>query len=361
MMNNKKRVILLLPGGGVRGAFQAGFVRAMEASNAYEIEAVYGTSVGALIAPFVVSKSTDALIELFATLRSAKDLLHPDNFQVSSIFKGGLGLYQELGILRPGLKALKEHGALKKSVLERCHCAAWNVTQKRTEWFTGKDYVVGMIASSAIPGIIDPVCHNDNLYCDGGIAELLPLSALLDNESTQIDESVEYVLVNTQPSHTGIRTTPTNIVEMLAGVHWDSVLYWQQRQLSELKEKLGNRLVVISPSSNPFDSCIDVNPMKIQEYMVYGLGAFLRYSESLVKIDEDIVKTYFMSLFEDALSTSPDPLFDERYQPYTEQDLSNIKSQKIPKRKEEKDMKRRVVFIRPYGDKYEEMTVKSNK
>lgn len=278
MASNKRRVILLLPGGGVRGAFQVGFVRAMEASKAFEVEAVYGTSVGALIAPFVVSRNTEALVKLFEALRSVKDLLQPRHMKVGSLFHGGLALYKKLGILTPGIKALKKLGGLRTSVLSRCHCAAWNITRKHTEWFSGREYVKGMRASSAIPGVVDPVLHLGSLYCDGGIAELLPLSAAMDN----LRDDVVYVLVNTLPfNDTPCLREPSNIMEMLFGVYWDSVLYWQHRQLQCLREKLGDRLVVVSPPRNPFTSCVDVNPDKIDAYMVYGLAAFVKFVEGI--------------------------------------------------------------------------------
>lgn len=71
----KVRVRLILPGGGVKGTFQVGFIQAMQRSDKYEIDHVYGTSVGALIAPFAVCGRIDRVADHFASLRSINDIV----------------------------------------------------------------------------------------------------------------------------------------------------------------------------------------------------------------------------------------------------------------------------------------------
>ena len=58
-------VDVVLCGGGIKGAFQAGFLYALLESGKYEIDNIYAVSVGALIAPLLANKRKDLIKDMF--------------------------------------------------------------------------------------------------------------------------------------------------------------------------------------------------------------------------------------------------------------------------------------------------------
>lgn len=62
---------LALEGGGAKGAYQIGVVKAL-IDNGYEFEAVVGTSIGALNAAMVVQDRIDDAIDLWSNISYEK-------------------------------------------------------------------------------------------------------------------------------------------------------------------------------------------------------------------------------------------------------------------------------------------------
>lgn len=72
-----KRYSLVLEGGGARGAYQVGAIKALK-ENGYEFDTIVGTSIGALNAAFICQGDIDKLDELWHTL-SFQDLMDINN------------------------------------------------------------------------------------------------------------------------------------------------------------------------------------------------------------------------------------------------------------------------------------------
>lgn len=74
---NKKDIGLALEGGGARGAYQIGVVKALY-ENGYKFSAIVGTSIGAINAAYLSQNSFDKIYKMWQTL-SFKDLFDLDN------------------------------------------------------------------------------------------------------------------------------------------------------------------------------------------------------------------------------------------------------------------------------------------
>lgn len=72
-----KRYSLVLEGGGAKGAYQVGAIKALK-ENGYEFDTIVGTSIGALNAAFICQGEIDKLDELWHTL-SFQDLMDINN------------------------------------------------------------------------------------------------------------------------------------------------------------------------------------------------------------------------------------------------------------------------------------------
>lgn len=81
---------LALEGGGAKGAYQIGVVKAL-IDNGYEFEAVVGTSIGALNAAMVVQDRIDDAIDLWSNI-SYKKMFNVDDKKVSSALSAKIDL-----------------------------------------------------------------------------------------------------------------------------------------------------------------------------------------------------------------------------------------------------------------------------
>jgi predicted patatin/cPLA2 family phospholipase len=160
---SKKRIHFILPGGGVNGAFQAGFIyRLMKDCSQYiEITRVDGISVGAL------NEHRSHIFDSHPTNRVAWE-------------KGSL--YDSNG-LREIITIYKDFVQLDH--LKKYHCVVHNSNTNDYEYINGDhcsiwDYVI----ASSSPPIISPYSKiGDCFYTDGGVDLVYPV----DNLDTSSD------------------------------------------------------------------------------------------------------------------------------------------------------------------------------
>jgi NTE family protein len=81
---------LVLEGGGAKGAFQIGAVRALY-EHGYTFDGVAGTSIGAINGAIIVSKGWEACVELWSNI-SISQIIEADEVQFAKFFEGKMDM-----------------------------------------------------------------------------------------------------------------------------------------------------------------------------------------------------------------------------------------------------------------------------
>lgn len=160
-MLSEKTWGLVLSGGGGKGAYEIGVIKAL-VEEGVKITAVSGASVGALNAA------------LFAT------------YDVSGMIDIWSGITPEIALSQERLSDLITLNAvpylLKRSDIA-CYVNAYNIFTGKNENFhlnkyKRKEIEKLLLASSALPIVYPPVSFRGNLYWDGGILDNTPIEIL---------------------------------------------------------------------------------------------------------------------------------------------------------------------------------------
>lgn len=170
-------VVLVLCGGGARGAMEVGFYQALVELR-IPIDRVIGSSVGALNGAFIAAGLPPGkLAELWCGIRRRdiakanwKDLLHPRRLT---------GLWS-LEPMRELLEATLPVFTFEELALPLTLTTTDIQTTQTVYWSESGDLVGPVLASMSIPGLFPPVVIAGHQYVDGAIANNVPLDRALD-------------------------------------------------------------------------------------------------------------------------------------------------------------------------------------
>ena len=166
----KKKIALVLSGGGARGLAHIGAIETLE-SHGYEITSIAGCSMGALIGGMYAA----------GKLPEVKDwVLALDRRKVLSLVDFSLSLTH----LVKGDRVME---ALKEIVPDvNIETLPIPYTAVATDWNSGKEVVFdhgslydAIRASISIPLFLNPVRREDMLLVDGGLVNSLPLNRVV--------------------------------------------------------------------------------------------------------------------------------------------------------------------------------------
>lgn len=186
---------LILTGGGGKGAYQVGVWKAMREFHIDgRITAVSGASVGALNGILFAQGDYEAAERIWMAISEEK-ILTPGKKTLTE----GLNALAEKGILSEASGLLKEGMFTREGLLQiirkelnadriarrqiPCYAACYNITDNVMDYFnlTGmnqQDMETILLATSALPGIFEPVRFGNSLYLDGGIRDNVPVRPL---------------------------------------------------------------------------------------------------------------------------------------------------------------------------------------
>lgn len=178
---------LVLSGGGVLGALQAGFLRSLFRTG-FRPSLVVGTSAGALNGAFLAFHPTregaDQLVEIWRSLRDRS------LFLFNPLRIAYRVLSQELCIANSTvLQELIEKHAPKDDFAATTvplYITTTNLTQARKVLFHEGPVSRAVLASTALPGIFCPVEIDGDMYVDGGVLANLDLEAAIDLGAREI-------------------------------------------------------------------------------------------------------------------------------------------------------------------------------
>ncbi|MBK9108084.1 MAG: patatin-like phospholipase family protein [Saprospiraceae bacterium] len=158
---------LALSGGGARGIYHIGVLKALEEKGIHP-DCISGTSAGALIGVLYASGlSADEIYHIASGTKWFK-------FLKPSIPSGGLIGMDYLSEILNAYLPVDSFEALRIP----CWVTACNITKGVLEIFNKGPVVKPVLASCSVPMLFRPVNINDDFYLDGGILMNLPASII---------------------------------------------------------------------------------------------------------------------------------------------------------------------------------------
>jgi NTE family protein len=171
---------LILPGGGEKGAYQAGAIRAL-AERGFDPHAIVGTSIGAVggafLAQYPMGQFLRAAADLDAKWRQVKTrdvVRHWFPPLVSAAWKGCI--FNSEGYrnlidqwIDPALVRLSGRALATVSVDWKSRCI---IVGRQSD----KNILEHIKASSSIPLVMEPVAVDDWLCTDGGVRDVAPIA-----------------------------------------------------------------------------------------------------------------------------------------------------------------------------------------
>ena len=163
----KKKVSLVLSGGGARGLAHLGFIHELE-RRGYEIVAISGTSIGAMVAGVYASGKLNEL-EAFLTQLTIDDVVHYIDLTLkdSGLIKG-VRVFDRMKEFWPDCNI--EDLPIPVSIV-----ATDLISGKEKVFRTGSLYKA-IRASIAIPLVFTPQHRQNEVLVDGGLSNLIPFS-----------------------------------------------------------------------------------------------------------------------------------------------------------------------------------------
>lgn len=202
-MGGARKLGIALGGGGARGMAHIGFFQVLDEAG-IEVSVVTGTSMGAIVgAGYAIHKSGRVLQDFFERFLESEVF----NLAKFGFIKGAntklpekSGLTERLGgifkralfhgmmLTRPGLLS----DDLYKQIIDffipeidfsqtklPFACAALDLASGQNVVFDSGSLRLAVRASAAIPGMTEPVYHENHIYCDGGATMNVPVEPLI--------------------------------------------------------------------------------------------------------------------------------------------------------------------------------------
>lgn len=165
----RPKVALVLGGGAARGFAHVGVIRVLEQEK-IPIDLVVGTSVGSLIGAIYASERNSFELEWTAFQLEKEDLL---DFGLLNAFMGmGLARGDKLEAFAKSRVTAETIEELQIPFVAVAADLNWG-----TKVILDRGPVARAVrASSAIPGVFQPVSHMGKLLVDGGVVDAIPIS-----------------------------------------------------------------------------------------------------------------------------------------------------------------------------------------
>jgi len=171
------KTAFILSGGGVKGAFQVGAMKAVIEAGIVP-DACYGTSIGALNSAAMAFHSIYEIEKFWRAITKMSDALSTQWFSLLSA-----GGYYSTAPLKKTLNKIISGTPTREAVA--CYCDLWQGSKNYAYLSKMKieDFRKFLLASASIPTAMNPV---DDRYVDGGVREQTPIKPAIDDGMERI-------------------------------------------------------------------------------------------------------------------------------------------------------------------------------
>jgi NTE family protein len=232
-------------GGSSLGSMQAGMLQALY-ERGIAADLLVGTSAGALNAAFVASRPQSV-----ATARQLadiwRDLRREDIFPIAprSVI-GGLLNHTDHLVPDTGVRHLAGRH-LQIDRLEQAaipvHLIAFDILAGEEVRLSQGSALDGVLAATAIPGVLPAVHHAGRLLVDGGVVNNTPISHAIELGASRI-----YVLETYDPARRGLPRAPHGALD--AAVHAFTLLIAARGQ-TDVDQYATRAELIVLPAANP--------------------------------------------------------------------------------------------------------------
>lgn len=166
----RKKIGLVLSGGGTKGIAEVGAIKFMEEKNIFP-DIIAGTSAGAIIGGlYAFGKSPEEILDFFKSV-------YFFNWKHFTLTKPG---FINSDVFRLYLKPIIGEIKIKDLKIELL-INATDLVQGEIFVFDGHDYLLdAIIASCSVPGLASPFKKEEQLLSDGGILNNFPSNLIKD-------------------------------------------------------------------------------------------------------------------------------------------------------------------------------------
>ena len=173
---DNKKISLALDSGSAKGMAHIGVIETLE-KEGYQITAVAGTSMGAIVAAYYCLEKLDVLKSWLTGLNKKSTFMTLD-FSFSGGFIGGKKLMQ----------AFEEHlgEATFADTKIPLYITATNLDTGKERIFSEGSIIHAIRASISVPGVMRPYLYEGNYYVDGAVTNPLPVDVLHNNKHKNI-------------------------------------------------------------------------------------------------------------------------------------------------------------------------------
>jgi NTE family protein len=172
----KKSVGLVLGGGGARGFFHVGVIKAIQELG-ITIDKISGTSIGAIIGAMYAANPQIDLENIAFELDYFK-IIKAMAFGTDSSNTRGIESILKIYIPSTDFSELKIPFSFN----------ATDINQKKEIIFDQGQLFPGLLATIAVPGVFPPVMIDDKYLMDGGVINNIPVSLIRDTDELIVSD-----------------------------------------------------------------------------------------------------------------------------------------------------------------------------
>jgi predicted acylesterase/phospholipase RssA len=275
---------LVLSGGGSKGAYQAGAVQYLMGEMGIDYDMVCGTSVGAINAAFIAQYRLGAPRAVAAALKQMWRRVSTDKVRkrwfpfgvISSLWKSSV--YDSTPLQQWVRSELNDERIRTSGRQLRMMTVSLGTSEIRTVTENDQNLPDWVLASAAFPVMLQPIRVEGDLWTDGGVRRVTPLSAAVAAGATDIDVilcSDPYAKDDADTNH--MHAVPQILLRAIDIMN--DQISRSDLELCALKNDLscapGSRwhrvnLRVMKPQSPLTQDSLDFSPTSIERMMTIG-------------------------------------------------------------------------------------------
>lgn len=276
ILKNRKKLHIILPGGGVNGCFQAGFLYELYThyKDYYELYRLDCTSVGALNGYAFVTNNIDKLMDIWLTIKHMNDVFPPVTYiPVFVNFRAFLNSFYSKGLYsNEGLKKkIWDCSQTDKETMSKFNCVVTDVQKGEGVYVNGTDdHIQEYVLASSSPWIItSPQIIDEIPYTDGALFDNFPIKFTSESEAElKIVVGYDGKYENLQhDSGDNVYTYLQSLIDICRRDHY-------KRVTEEIKEK--DIILIDIPIQYDF---LDFDQVKIKEGFELGQAEAHKFAE----------------------------------------------------------------------------------